>query len=223
MGRLGALLWGVLAGLAAAAHADYSFDNPEQYLADAAEWRPWHDVLERNALDSELLRVCVADLTHCPKRYRGVATLIIKGRELSLPDKLRLANRYVNKRRYRDDRTSRPALMDGDVQKNQWRPLLETLSHGGDCEDFATAKYFLLRELGVPANLMRVAVLYDREERALHAMLAVDMDDQVWFLESDNTIQRGWQMSKYVYQYSMNEVGIWDHSMPARQTDAHNS
>lgn len=217
MGGRSALLGVALAVLASAVQANYSFDNPEQYLADAAQWRPWKDVLRRNSLDSDLLGYCVADLARCPKRYRGVATVIIKGRDLSLPDKLRLANRYVNKRRYREDRTSRPALMDGDVHRNQWRPLLETLAHGGDCEDFATAKYFLLRELGVPADLMRVVVLWDRRARDFHAMLAVDMDDGVWFLESDNTIQRDWQMGKYEFQYSLNEQGIWDHSFEALQ------
>ena len=61
----------------AAAMADYSFDNPDEYLADAVDWRPWHDVLRRNAIDSDLLSDCVAALERCPKRYRGVATLII--------------------------------------------------------------------------------------------------------------------------------------------------
>ncbi len=196
----------------APATADYSFDNPDEYLADAHQWRPWSDVLRRNTLDSELLAVCVADLARCPKRYRGVATLILKASELSLADKVRVTNRYVNKRRYRNDRTYRPALIDGDVHRNQWRPLLETLTLGGDCEDFATAKYFLLRELGVPADAMRVVVLWDKRERDYHAMLAVDVDDDVWFLETDGTIPRERQMGKYEFQYSLNEQGIWDHS-----------
>lgn len=197
--------------LATAAVADYSFDNPDEYLADATDWRPWSDVLRRNALDSDLLSDCVAALERCPKRYRGVATLIIKGRELSLEDKVRLANRYVNKRRYRGDRSYRPAFVDGDLHHNQWRPLLETLTVGGDCEDFATAKYFLLRELGVSADVMRVVVLWDKRERDYHAMLAIDVDDEVWFLETDGSIPRFRQMWKYEFQYSLNEQGIWDH------------
>jgi predicted transglutaminase-like cysteine proteinase len=198
--------------MANAALAEYSFENPDEYLADANDWQPWNDVLQRNAIDSALLRDCVANVDRCPKRYRGVATLIIKGRPLSLEDKVRLANRYVNKRRYRDDRTYRPAFIDGEVHRNQWRPLLETLSIGGDCEDFATAKYFLLRELGVSSDVMRVVVLWDKRERDYHAMLAVDLEDEIWFLETDGTIPRERQMWPYDYQYSLNEVGIWDHS-----------
>ena len=206
-----ALLGIAFAVLTGATSADYRLDNPDEYLADAADWQPWNDVLRRNAIDSDLLEQCIAALERCPKRYRGVATLIIKGRDLDLEDQVRLTNRYVNKRRYRDDRTYRPAFMDGEVHRNQWRPLLETLTSGGDCEDFATAKYFLLRELGVPADRMRVVVLWDKRERDYHAMLAVDLEDDVWFLETDGTIPRYRQMWKYEFQYSLNEQGIWDH------------
>ena len=193
--------------------ADYRFDNPEQYLADAADWRPWSDVLRRNALDSALLADCVANVERCPKRYRGVTHLIVRARGLDFEDQVRLVNRYVNKRRYRNDRTYRPTLIEGDLHRNQWRPLLETLSRGGDCEDFATAKYFLLRELGIPADVMRVVVLWDTRTRDYHAMLAIDTGDVAWFLETDDTIQRGRQLRKYEFQYSLNEEGIWDHSL----------
>jgi len=38
-----------------------------------------------------------------------------------------------------------------------WATPLEFLqSHGGDCEDFAIAKYLTLRELGVPIELLRI-------------------------------------------------------------------
>lgn len=58
-------------------------------------------------------------------------------------------NNYVNKRvRYvADERNYK--------QKDYWATPLETLkSRKGDCEDYAIAKYYLLKELGIPSYLM---------------------------------------------------------------------
>ncbi len=42
-------------------------------------------------------------------------------------------------------------------QEDYWATPLETLAtNGGDCEDFAIAKYFTLRELGVEAEQLRI-------------------------------------------------------------------
>ena len=85
-------LTGVALLLCGAAQANYSFDNPEQYLADAAQWPFWSDVLRLNAADSALLADCVANIEVCPKRYRGVARLIVRARDLEFKDQLRLVN-----------------------------------------------------------------------------------------------------------------------------------
>ena len=81
----------------------------------------------------------------------------------------------------------------------------------GDCEDYAVAKYFLLRELGFPAEDMRVLVTYEKSARDYHAVLAVRRDDgSSWLLESDDTIVKG-NHRRYRFIYALNEEGIWDH------------
>ena len=86
------------------------------------------------------------------------------------------------------------------------------MQRGGDCEDYAVAKYFLLRELGFPAEDMRVLVTYDRSVRAHHAVLAVRREDgSSWLLELDNTIVKGNQWG-YRFIYALNEEGIWDYA-----------
>jgi predicted transglutaminase-like cysteine proteinase len=50
---------------------------------------------------------------------------------------------------------------------DHWGTPLELFSRGGDCEDFAIAKYLLLRELGVSAAQMQIGVTKD------HAVLIV--------------------------------------------------
>ena len=123
-------------------------------------------------------------------------------------------NRYVNKRRYRRDRTQRKVSAISNqpaVFRNHWSTIMEFVSRGGDCEDYATTKYFLLRALGIASDDLRVLVIYDRKARDHHAVLAVrNSSGPIWLLESDNTIQRG-NLYSYKFIYAVNEDSIWDH------------
>ncbi|MGB3623125.1 MAG: transglutaminase-like cysteine peptidase [Ketobacter sp.] len=63
---------------------------------------------------------------------------------------LKEVNDFFNVLRFRTDQ-------DHWQQADYWATPVETLaSNGGDCEDFAIAKYFTLRQLGVPARNMRI-------------------------------------------------------------------
>lgn len=68
----------------------------------------------------------------------------------NIPDQLREVNQFFNQLKFRTDQ-------DHWQQEDYWATPIETLaSNGGDCEDFAIAKYFTLRQLGVPAKSMRI-------------------------------------------------------------------
>jgi predicted transglutaminase-like cysteine proteinase len=57
---------------------------------------------------------------------------------------------------------------------DQWSSPLETLERGhGDCEDFAIAKYAVLRATGVPDADLRLVIGRDRALREDHMVLAV--------------------------------------------------
>ena len=51
--------------------------------------------------------------------------------------------------------------------------MYDFLTKGGDCEDYASAKYFMLRGLGFPAEDMRIVITYERKLRGYHAVLAI--------------------------------------------------
>ncbi|MDX6752449.1 transglutaminase-like cysteine peptidase [Geminicoccaceae bacterium 1502E] len=70
----------------------------------------------------------------------------------------------VDRLPYRSDR-------EGHGQGDLWLTPLEFLEAGGDCEDYAITKYFLLRELGVPAEALRLVVVRDRVRGLEHAVL----------------------------------------------------
>ena len=182
--------WALLL-ISATASAGYRFDVPEDYLAEAAAWPAWAQNLERHSTEREAIRRCLDQEDACSGKLKSLRYVLIKGAALDRDRQLRLVNRYINKRRYKGDRrqTSLSVAPGGEAMlRNHWSTLLEFLRRGGDCEDYAVAKYFLLRELGFPAEDMRVLVTYERSARDYHAVLAVRRENgSSWLLESDNT------------------------------------
>ena len=184
----------------------YSFDTADDFFAPADYWTAWQDILDRHQSERATIHRCVADATACSKRLRGLRHILVKGADLDLEQQIRLVNRYVNGQRYEDDRIS-----SRSGAGNQWETLAEFLNTGGDCEDFAVAKYFILREFGVDADNMRIVVGKERQRATYHAMLAVRFGEDVWLLENDNTIRRNGSRDIKRFVYAINELGIWDH------------
>jgi predicted transglutaminase-like cysteine proteinase len=107
-----------------------------------------------------------------------------------------------------------------------WDTPREFMQHrGGDCEDYAIAKYYALRYLGFDAQRLRIVVVRTREAdgRArviLHAVLAVYQPDgkgDGWFILDNNARPRDNIFPHTQYKgrfepiYSMNEGGAWLH------------
>lgn len=201
-----ALLLAAFAASSAHGQSQYTFETPDDYLAPAATWTDWQAVLDQHEKEREAIQLCVADEETCTKRLKGLRHVLVKGADLTLEQQVKLVNRYVNRRRYIDDRVRRSSLAG-----NKFETLTEFLNGGGDCEDFAIAKYFVLREFGVPAEDMRVVVGKERRSTDHHAMLAVNGGDKVWMLENDNRIYRNGNQDMTRFVYAINENGIWDH------------
>ena len=68
-----------------------------------------------------------------------------------------------------------PAIPDIDHWKvaDYWATSAESFaSNGGDCEDFVIAKYFALKELGVPIVRLRIVYVRMRNSSEAHMVLA---------------------------------------------------
>lgn len=84
--------------------------------------------------------------------YRDWQQLVLRlGKEASDEVKVREVNQFFNQRlHYMED-------IDLWKQVDYWATPLESMSKGsGDCEDYAFAKYFTLRELGVAPQKLRM-------------------------------------------------------------------
>ncbi len=114
-------------------------------------------------------------------------------------------NRTVNRVRYRDDRNNwgRP---------DYWAAPQEFLARGGDCEDFAIAKYLALRALGYGAEDLRLLILFDSRRAMAHAVLAVVLNGQVLVLDNLRAaILPLGDLTHYRVRYSVNERGVRRH------------
>jgi predicted transglutaminase-like cysteine proteinase len=116
---------------------------------------------------------------------------------------IELVNGYVNRYRYVADSINWN-------EPDHWATPAEFFNNGGDCEDYAIAKYFLLRALGFAPRQLRVVVLRDRIRRAAHAVLAVTLEGQTLVLDNLKGGILPWSaVTHYRPIYALNEDSAW--------------
>ena len=206
IGNFLAIFLPLFAATNAFCQTEYSFDSDDDFFAHASDWSAWRNTLQRHYSQREAIQKCLADAETCAPRLKGLRHVLLKGAELEPRQQIRLVNRYINKQRYKDDQ-----IGSRSGPGNQWETLTEFLHSGGDCEDFAVAKYFTLREFGFDAEDMRIVIGREPQRATHHAMLAINFDDNVLFLENDDTIRRNGDQDINRFVYAINEQGIWDH------------
>lgn len=141
--------------------------------------------------------------------------LVQYARECPEAETLHMVNGYFNQWRPKQDD-------EAWNTPEYWTTPREFMSQrGGDCEDYAIAKYFALRFLGFKADQMRVAIVRQRDFAGkslpqLHAVLAV-FRANTWFILDNNARPRDNVFPHTQYKgmfeplYSVNENGAWVH------------
>lgn len=99
--------------------------------------------------------------------------------------------------------------------EDYWATPREFVERSGDCEDYAIAKYYALRDLGAPAHILRVAAVKDAIRGIGHAVLVVYMEDDTYVLDNlTNLVLSHTKLKHYVLQYSVNQKYLWRHVKP---------
>ncbi|MGE5538446.1 MAG: transglutaminase-like cysteine peptidase [Gemmatimonas sp.] len=188
------------------------FGSDERMFAGAAAFPKWSEMLERLARH-EAIRVK-------PCRWeQGInvcevgkwTAFVDTQRGRPLRDMLDAVNAYMNAYPYVLD------LATWGVE-DYWETPQEHVSYGGDCEDYAIAKFMTLRKLGVPAADLRVVVLNDLNLNVQHAVLAVYTADGAYILDNQAAqVQRAERIVHYQPIYSVTEGSWWLH-VPGPQT-----
>lgn len=122
-------------------------------------------------------------------------------------EQLRAVNRFFNLRlRFRDDRELWRV-------EDYWATPVEALFKGaGDCEDFAIAKYFSLRQLGVPGEKLRITYVKALELDQAHMVLTYYPQPTATPLVLDNlidAIEPASSRGDLLPVYSFNAEGLW--------------
>jgi len=125
------------------------------------------------------------------------------GREAAL---LSEVNRMLNRVRFVDD-----SAHWGET--DYWATPAESIgSNGADCEDFSIAKYFLLKELGVPIARLRLTYVKSLKLNQAHMVLAYYESPDAEPLVLDNledTVRAASRRADLVPVYSFNDEEVW--------------
>lgn len=132
-----------------------------------------------------------------PAALAGVA-------EAALQARLEAVNRHYNRVPYVADRDNYGVL-------DYWATPAEFVGNGGDCEDYAIAKFLALRRLGVDAGQMALVAVQDTNLRTPHAILVVrDGQGQQWVLDNQVTeLVPAGNIHHYVPVYALGEQDWW--------------
>ena len=115
---------------AAAVYNQYSFAADEDYLAPAAEFSSWADVLSKHAQQQALIDACASDKKACRGRLRSYTRMLNKAEALSRDEQISLAHFYINRSEYDDDRSKRIYDHEGNkigVQRSHFATLYDFL------------------------------------------------------------------------------------------------
>ena len=129
---------------------------------------------------------------------------IISLNNISSAEKIKKVNDYFNSFQYVEDR-------DNWGVEDYWETPFELIAKGGDCEDYAIAKYMALRDSGIPIKNLKLTVVNDMNNGGvIHMVLIVSNDGRRYLL--DNQIKQIVDISKvsrYRIIYTINEQ-VWE-------------
>lgn len=160
-----------------------------------------------NAIATQTERLYGPATPAARQRIDEWAALLKNPPQGTIQDKLNQVNRFFN---------ARMAFKDDIVvwkQQDYWATPIEFLRKGaGDCEDFALAKYFTLREMGVPANQLRITYVKALQLNQAHMVVTWYSTPDAIPLVLDNlktAILPATQRTDLLPVYAFNGEGLW--------------
>ncbi len=126
-------------------------------------------------------------------------------KDLSASEQIDAVNKYINSVRYVEDNVNYN-------KSDYWATPIEFLTRGGDCEDFAIAKYASLRALGFSTDQMRIAIVQDKVKNVPHAILIVYEGGKAHVLDNqDAHVRNADDINRYKPIFSLNSNNWWLH------------
>lgn len=173
------------------------FGSREVRSSDISAFSKWSGVFDR--YDDQLRK---AGSNEQVRAWKNELNRLV-GKDMM--GKIEAVNAFVNQQTYLNDKRNWH-------MSDHWATPIEFFGRGGDCEDYAIAKYMSLRALGVPDNRMRIAVVKDTVKNIPHALLVVYTDEGAMILDNQaETVKDARKVSRYQPIFSINKSGWWRH------------
>lgn len=152
----------------------YSFRAPDGVL-----WKKWRGLEADMAAEAKALARCAGDGKACTPEAARFAAIAAETKSRDGRARLETAQRLVNGAlRYATDYEQHGVA-------DRWTAPLAALAAGrGDCEEYAVAKYAVLRAAGVAESDMRLVLVRDTKIRIDHAVLAVRFEGRWLVLDN---------------------------------------
>lgn len=177
-----------------------AFGVAETYVAGAPPAPQWTGVLARH-------RRAIGQPEEVPPEWRRLVETL---RGLDPLARVERANAEINRVPYARSEVNW-------ARRDYWETPFELLAGSGQCQDFAVAKYLLLREAGMPAEHLRVLVVQDHRARLAHAVLLAYVDGQALILDNQaEGVMAASQFGHYEPIYALDEGGWWMYGQTQR-------
>lgn len=182
------------------------FETQEVFSSDNSAFFKWNGMLRRFAAERHAAACAPGSARDCvPAEWRALVDGL-KG--LGLRAKVEAANAAINRHPYV------PSWVNWH-ESNHWETPFEFLRKGGQCQDYAIAKYLLLRAAGVPEDRLRVVVVRDTKLGLDHAVTVAYVDGEALILDNlRQAVVPASSIRDYQPYYSINEEGWWLHRGP---------
>jgi predicted transglutaminase-like cysteine proteinase len=197
-----AALLGLMAPMTAVAMPNPFFALKQtEANTDLAAFTKWTSIMpryeqEREAADTK----CTND--YCPTRQWEKLLGYLENK--STKEKVDAVNRFFNAMTYISDQ-------DNYGVDDYWQTPYELMARGGDCEDYAIAKFISLKRLGVSEDDMRILIVRDAKLGGIiHAILEVNIDGVAYILDNQSPkVKTAASIYRYHPVYAINERRWW--------------
>jgi predicted transglutaminase-like cysteine proteinase len=189
---------------AGAALADQLFTSYNEVAFRSGIGFPkWQAIQQRLDDEARTVQDCLAGANCRSSTAAEIATRLKDLTALPPLDQADAVQRIVNSRPYVEDQRQ---FGVGDL----WQTPFAFWENGGDCEDYAIAKYMALRVLGFSDAQLRLTIMTRQSDREVHAVLLVAIGTE-WYA-ADN-LRRGLRRlggyDSWKPEFSVSDAGFW--------------
>lgn len=129
--------------------------------------RKWTGVRRAWAAEAASIADCAVQPAECLEPVGAFIAIRDAAKSAEGLERIAVVNRRVNAAVSYESDAARHGVAD------RWSALLATINGRGDCEDYAIAKYFLLKAAGIDDADIKLLLVRDRRVGEDHAVLAV--------------------------------------------------